>query len=397
VAELQKASDATSHENGLLRAQVQRLQTELREYRKRLSLNASVNRSTLPSTGFSFSGSNGNTNNGTSNNFQFEFPRFGGLPGTHMLNKNTSSPGFNASNGTNANNAPGVLARNNSAGRSASPRSRTDSPASVAQKSPSITNDHPAASSFDVGTSNNGINSGPQSKRRNTDTSSRQHLNSVSSSSNTDSPSASSVSQYGGPSSSCGTSPEPSHSSPTNNADDLKDTIKDGYICHGNSEGEITFCEKLNMACGNPRNPIPRAMSVSSNGKPATLKPTSTPVSTAAAAAAAASAKSPASRANGFDFLAENGGQFNPELFGDYRESQTAIVGEGDFTGGFFDDAFNFNNYGSPNFHFGDTPAVSTANKPNPLEQIEKIQDGDDDEVVPGEDTTQMLNCHKIW
>jgi len=48
--------------------------------------------------------------------------------------------------------------------------------------------------------------------------------------------------------------------------------------------------------------------------------------------------------------------------------------------------------FGSP-FHFGDTPAIQ---KPNPLEEIERLQDGEE-EVVPGEDTSQMLNCHKIW
>jgi AP-1-like factor len=153
------------------------------------------------------------------------------------------------------------------------------------------------------------------------------------------------------------------------------DTIADGYICHGNTEGEITFCERLNMACGNPRNPIPRAMSKSDVTSPP------------------APAKTPAADLNGLDFFAnQNGGQFDPSLFGDYRESQNAIVGDGDFTGGFFNDAFPTADYGSP-FHFGDTPAIP---KPNPLEEIERLQDGDD-EVVPGEDTNQMLNCHKIW
>jgi AP-1-like factor len=65
---------------------------------------------------------------------------------------------------------------------------------------------------------------------------------------------------------------------------------------------------------------------------------------------------------------------------------------DGDFNSGFFNDAFLNTGYGSP-FHFGDTPAVQ---KPNPLEQIERMQDGEE-EVVPGEDIDQMLNCHKIW
>ncbi|KAF1957167.1 PAP1-domain-containing protein [Byssothecium circinans] len=350
VAELEKASDATNHENGLLRAQVQRLQVELREYRKRLSLNsAGVNRSPPMVGGFSNLLNSGGPN---ASNFQFEFPRFGGLPGSHILgngplSKNKPSPV--------SSNTP---ARQNSTGRSLSPKS---------QKNNSI-----AAS---PATNNNSRSGSVNGSIATTDTSTGQarvfHFNS-NSSTHSGSPSASSVSAGGN--SSCGTSPEPSHSSPKNT-----DTIADGYVCHGNSEGETTFCEMLNMACGNPRNPIPRAMS-QSDAKP---KP-------------AGIAKTPAtdlSGVNSIDFFAnQNGGQFDPSLFGEYRDSQNAIVGDGDFTNGFFNDAFPIADFGSP-FHFGDTPAVQ---KSNPLEEIERMQDGDD-EVVPGEDTSQMLNCHKIW
>lgn len=105
-------------------------------------------------------------------------------------------------------------------------------------------------------------------------------------------------------------------------------------------------------------------------------------------------AKSPGADLNGIDFFAnQNNNAFEPSLFGEYRDTNTAIMGtDGDFNSGFFNDAFLNTGYGSP-FHFGDTPAVQ---KPNPLEQIERIQDGEE-EVVPGEDIDQMLNCHKIW
>jgi len=157
------------------------------------------------------------------------------------------------------------------------------------------------------------------------------------------------------------------------------DTITEqGYVCHGTSEGEITFCEKLNMACGNPRNPVPRAMS-QSNGMPAP----------------AAAKPSATNDVNGIDWLAnQNGGQFDPLLFGDYRESTAAIVGDGDFSGGFFNDAFGVPDFGSP-FNL-DT--LTQAPKPNPMEAIERLQDGaDDEEVVPGDDISQMLSCHNIW
>lgn len=360
MAELEKASDAANHENGLLRAQVQRLQMELREYRKRLSLNSTgVNRSPPLIGGFSSLLNNGPS---ATSNFQFEFPRFGGLPGSHILD-----------NGPLSKKTPSISsstpARQNSTGRSLSPRSQALS--SVAN-SPDKTGASPAVNGEHRSGSVNGFFSHSNNSAV-TDASSAQsrvfQFNSGSST-HSNSPSASSNS-VAGQNSSCDTSPEPSHNSPKNT-----DSIADGYVCHGNSEGEITFCEKLNMACGNPRNPVPRAMS-QSDAKPSP----------------AGSAKTPAADINGIDFFAnQNGGQFDPALFGDYRDSQNAIVGDGDFTNGFFNDAFPITDYGSP-FHFGDTPAVQ---KPNPLEEIERLQDGEE-EVVPGEDISQMLNCHKIW
>jgi AP-1-like factor len=370
VSELEKASDAANHENGLLRAQVQRLQTELREYRKRLSLNSAGLNRTSPLTG-SFSSLLGNA---SANNFQFEFPKFGGLPGSHVFDQlaktNKSSTGL-----------PSVVpGRQNSTGRSISPRSQSNG--SIANSPDKNGVDTPANGTLRSGTLGelpNGHsfsrNSVPNVTRSNTESSSghsRVFQFNSGSSTHSDSPSASSNSAIG-QNSSCDTSPEPSHNSPSIPADSL---VPDGYVCHGDSEGEITFCEKLNMACGNPRNPVPRAMSQSDISPPAVSLP-----------------KTPAADVNGIDFFAnQNGGQFDPALFGDYRDSQAAIVGDGDFTGGFFNDAFPLADFGSP-FHFGDTPAVQ---KSNPLEEIERLQDGED-EVVPGEDVTQMLNCHKIW
>ncbi|KAF2110708.1 AP1-like transcription factor-like protein [Lophiotrema nucula] len=375
VAELEKASDASNHENGLLRAQVQRLQMELREYRKRLSLNSTgLNRSPPVAGGFSSLFGAGNTSTAASN-FQFDFPKFGGLPGSHILDNGPLAKAAVNKPGSISSNGP---ARQNSTGRSLSPRSQTsgsiaNSPdfngntANGAQRNGSL-NGLFNNTSFDYN-----LNGTVQQRSNTADSSSGQsrvfQFNSGSST-HSDSPSASSTSQVG-LNSSCDTSPEPSHNSPKGPSD----TIAEGYVCHGDSEGEVTFCEKLNMACGNPRNPIPRAMSHSD------AKPSPVP------------AKTPGTDVNGIDFFAnQNGGQFDPSLFGDYRDTNNAIVGDGDFTGGFFNDAFLNTDFGSP-FHFGDTPAIQ---KPNPLEEIERLQDGDE-EVVPGEDINQMLNCHKIW
>jgi AP-1-like factor len=368
VQELEKASDAANHENGLLRGQVSRLQMELREYRKRLSLNSSgVNRTPPLASGFSSMLNNGN------NNFSFDFPRFGGLPGAQLLDNGPLSKSKNVS--VSSNNS----GRQNSTGQGVNPVTPANG---VLTNSPGVMTNSPAANGTQRNNSVNstsGLNNPALGKasRGSTDSSStpqsRVFQFNSGSSTHSDSPS-SSTSPNGGQGSSCGTSPEPSHTSPGQ----PRDTIADGYVCHGNSEGEVLFCEKLNMACGNPRNPVPRAMSTSDD------KPSPAVINLA---------KSPTPLLNGIDYFAtQNGGQFDPTLFGEYRDTQNAIVGDGDFTGGFFNDAFLNAGYGSP-FHFGDTPAVQ---KPNPLEQIERMQDGED-EVVPGDDINSMLNCHKIW
>ena len=79
VEDLEKSSEAANHENGRLRAQVDKLNTELTEYRKRLSLN---------STGASYSPpAPPRRNHSASNNdFSYVFPKFGDLPGASFLN-----------------------------------------------------------------------------------------------------------------------------------------------------------------------------------------------------------------------------------------------------------------------------------------------------------------------
>jgi len=94
-------------------------------------------------------------------------------------------------------------------------------------------------------------------------------------------------------------------------------------------------------------------------------------------------------------------------LFGDYRDSHAAIVGDGDFTGGFFSDALPSVDFGSPfnwdlNVSTGLTPALQ---KPNPMEaamgRADALAEGkageEEEEIVPGDDIGNMLSCHKIW
>lgn len=81
---MEKASESTNHENGQLRAQVERLNNEVKEYRKRLSMTAPgvglspPTANPVPYTTYNHSNPN--------NDFVFAFPKFGDLPGTNFMN-----------------------------------------------------------------------------------------------------------------------------------------------------------------------------------------------------------------------------------------------------------------------------------------------------------------------
>jgi len=87
---------------------------------------------------------------------------------------------------------------------------------------------------------------------------------------------------------------------------------------------------------------------------------------------------------NGIDWFAQqNGNQFDPQLFGDYREPQENILSGDAFNDSFFNDAFAAPDY-SPFI-----PASSPA-----LSRKDKVVD---EEVVPAEDPSQLLTCNSIW
>ena len=104
--------------------------------------------------------------------------------------------------------------------------------------------------------------------------------------------------------------------------------------------------------------------------------------------------KTTTSDVNGIDWMAQqNGGQFDPLLFGDYRESQDAVLNN-DF-GGFFDEAFplpDLGNFGSP---------LSLANVASPaprrdlMQEIENRQDEEPEDVRA--ERPKQLSCNKIW
>jgi AP-1-like factor len=416
VDDLEKASESANHENGLLRAQVERLQVELKEYRKRLSwvsTNA-VGRNSLAGPPASL------TKKGTGNDFQFEFPKFGDLPANHIFNNDSSkSHGTNPSrsstlpsastwaNKTGNQVVPGVLPRNSFSSSSPTAQAPTfgstgNSPMnnglSASPRTQSFPSNHKNSSidslsglfspsiieagrnaSFDYFPSSNTNNVSNQSYRNGADQYSSNSLSGIynsSSVSTTDSPSSSSDSHH--PSSSMGTSPEPSLSSPGNKLNDFGlNTISEENQMTNSFGGEASFCEKLALACGNSTNPIPPIMS-ESNGR----------------RNLSGSAIIPSYNPNGFNWLAQqNGGGFDPVLFGEYREPQNAVVSQ-DF-GTFFNDAFPLPDLGSPLHNFNDV-APSPLPKPDPLNQTDAAPQGEE-EVVPGEDRGKLMTCNKIW
>ncbi|KAL1306179.1 hypothetical protein AAFC00_004281 [Neodothiora populina] len=407
VESLSKASEADRQENGVLRAQVERLQAELREYKKRMSMTSTGVSQSPPSV----SRFDSRSNSKPGSDFQFDFPAFGNLPGSHLFDAQTKRD--------NVSSAAGAVSQNNQPARQAS-QGKYQSPRTSAaqQQNSSISQIPPSNHSSRHGSMNgqksvspvDGFNSTlPQmtsslftpsimndssndygfSKKV---TASPQHMdhggdsnsgisrafrfNSGSASSNNASPSVSSLSQFN-PNSSCGTSPESSHESPPADVGKPKDNL-DTYSFNSNPTNSNTFAN-LNSGNTNPSTDF------------------------------------------NFDWLAnQNGGQFDPVLFGDYRDSQEAVIGDGDFNNGFFNDAFPYD-IGSPlNFDLN-SPKVQTQQPMSAskslLAEVEKARDGGDDDMllptdpsyiqqvqqvsqkekVPYETAEKMLNCKTIW
>ncbi|PWY83817.1 PAP1-domain-containing protein [Aspergillus sclerotioniger CBS 115572] len=349
VDELQAASDNANQENGLLRAQIERLQVELREYRKRLSWMTTGNgvsaMSAIP--GAYSKGAYGLQNN----DFMFDFPKFGDLPGSHIFNNGQLTKTQQNTKGEqpsatprNESRVPGVVSRPQStaAGRTSNAMSQQGSTPASLRNTPKV--------SIYSSTSQSG---------------------STHDSSSTDSPSSSSDSHQSQCVSSNGTSPEPSINSPAIKAHNHGSHDSCTYTT---INGEESFCAQLGMACGNINNPIP---AVRHNSQSASNTP---------------SQDTTHEDVSGLDVLAQqNGGQFDPVLFGDWREPQDAILSQ-DF-GTFFDDAFPLPDLGSPSHNLTEAATQQAPKK----DLIAEIDSKLDEEVVPGEDKAKMLSCTKIW
>lgn len=349
--ELQKSSDSATQENGLLRAQVERLQVELREYRKRLSWMSNGGSGLTAMSSLQNAPSKGASGLRTSE-FLFDFPKFGDLPGAHLFNgqpnKNEQSKPKDG-----VRHVPGVLSRDSLNGAGV----RIHSLAQSNSSNPTGNTNTPSLS----GSSNASVK--PPHRTVKPSSASTQYT------STSESPSSSSDSHQSQLLSSNGTSPEPSSNSPLDG--------KANGPAYPNTDGEESFCAQLRKACGSINNPIPAAQENAKSGCVECSQP----------------APVPAHDTVGFDWLAQqNGGQFDPVLFGDWREPQDAVLSQ-DF-GSFFNDAFPLPDLGSPSHNLTELASTQPPKKEMTSRAGIKL---DDEEVVPGEDNTQMLTCTKIW
>lgn len=258
MEDLEKASESTNHENGRLRAQVERLNAELKEYKKRLSLSGIGASRSPPAPAAYQSRPFWNTNQ---SDFQFAFPKFGDLPGSNFMNNGSlakvdSSPNHEDNTST-SNGMPGVIRANSSGSASLISPTNPDGSSNIGLSN--YGGFQPPAKKPLINYSNlNGLSSPPvlevASHSNSSDYGNYGHGTKVpnnslirgSSISNVTSPSTSSVSNHG-LDSSCGTTPEPSADSPDGRkaSESMLNTINEETLGQGGIEGKTAAPECL--------------------------------------------------------------------------------------------------------------------------------------------------------
>ena len=395
---MEKASEHTNHENGRLRAQVEKLNTELKEYRKRLALGTTAAGRSPPSAALS---KPRNTLNSSNNDFQFAFPKFGDLPGSHFMTNGSlakvgspdrvgqpssypSMPAISRGESSGSLNAMSPTSQNASNPPSAY-QSPTTAPNGFEELnglfSPSILETASRSNSTDYISYNDGASALNGTKHNSIDNL-HSHVQKAtrtgSSTSFTTSP-ASTMSHSGGLDSSCGTTPEASAESPDNckSNEGTLNTINEESSFPGHLAGKKDFCQEWARACDNMIDPVSRMRTFSDDfSAPSSVM------------------KSPTNETNGIDWMAQqNGGLFDPVLFGDYRDPQDNILNNG-----FFNDAFPLqDDFGTP-YNTGPTMLASPPPKRSLMEEIEIRQTGEQkDEAVSGKVSKQYLPCEKLW
>lgn len=321
VEELEKASEASNHENSKLRAQVDRMTTELNQYKQRLSV-----MTPKPAATVTTSTGSAAFNNLSDVNFHFEFPKFGALPGPPISGQSTSSQ----------------LVSPQQRGQNGQKNSRARSPGSPGSES-KFTNANLQQPSADDFTKFAGAFA--SSGNGSAGTRSRASVDSVpfSVAAATSSPSASSNSNAGGPSSSCGTSPEPSTQSPMGFKPlEMLNTI--GEEQPTTTAANQPFEQFANVDTGCPS----------------------------------------------FDWLVQQngGGSFDPQLFGDFREPRENVLSNPSFDDFFFNDGLD-DDFFTP---FNTAPTEATPRK-NLIAEIDAQQDAVDNDAGKKPD----MGCNQLW
>ncbi|OAA70240.1 Transcription factor PAP1 [Cordyceps fumosorosea ARSEF 2679] len=314
VEELEKASEVANHENTRLRAQVDRMNTELKQYKQKMSMLAQSKPSPqampFPNT----------TVNGINDvNFQFEFPKFGALPGP-PLNKpqrSVSQP-LSPQHGTSVSSPALSMSSDVKSPQQSAAQFKEDLAKFSNIFSPSMSSSVANGSRASVDSANYSFPGA------------------------TSSPSASSNSNAG-PSSSCGTSPEPFTQSPMGfKPIDALSTIGEEQVSTNSTQQAFTNFANADFGT------------------------------------------------NSLDWLAQqNGGQFDPQLFNNYREPQQNIMANPSFDD-FFNDAFDAD-FLTP---FNTAPNPNLTRKTNLMAEIDAQQKAVEDDVpVIGKNR----RAHEIW
>ena len=406
VDDLEKASEATNHENGRLRAQVEKLNMELTEYRKRLSLSNTATGHSPPLA----ASQNRTQQNGNGNDFQFAFPKFGDLPGVSFLNngslaktKLSSQTGQSTATGSShpsvlrkaSSNSGEAISPSNTNGLSRAPLSETRPYQASANRLDKINNTYfnGLTSLFSpsvletASRSDSSDYTSHQSRQSPNDSVKQSSFSSINGASQaskvvraspasmTNSPTSSM--SHAGLDSSCGTTPEPSAGSPDNRkaSEGVLNTISEESVAQNAIGGKRQICDSRATDKANIADHVLQILRANTISVPSTVL------------------RSPVSDINGIDWMAQqNGGQFDPVLFGDYRDPQDNILNNT------FDDLFNstfpVQDFASP-YNTGD--ALMPEPKRDLMKEIEIRQNGADDDAVPAEKPQQFLSCEKLW
>jgi len=365
VDELEKVTEKTSSENGVLRAQIDRLQSELASYKKRLASSSGLSGSPPSAALPNFTAKPSLP--GTTSDFQFDFTKFG-------------QPAFRQMSSTSSTSNTNAQTRHNS--RSLSPQNQDSMTSSWTGGSGSIEKTDATTAFFNSFNDVSNVNfDAVEALPSNTVMPCPSLCHSDTRSSGCSPAATTPENPYANYTDSPAALPDLGLTQTTKVSDplafDFSGTFGDGKQSRGVLHEYVHGADNHIKDQG-----FNQFIDTSPNGN----------------------------FDFGIDYLAnQNGGQFDPVLFNDYRETQDAIIGAGDFTGGFFDDTFTM----PTNFNFDLSPQAMTipqlpvpASKPSLMDQVDAARNGDVGENdglgslpvnMPAMERSQMMTAHKVW